>query len=87
MSCRACTAAERHPRSDVLASGCMSCEARALASIGSHIESVEINVITPQYRSTLERVFGDRWRQGHELVKTWGQRISEATAREKARAK
>ena len=86
MSCRYCTEAKSNPTRDGFAKGCRSCEARALASIGAHIESQDLGVITPHYRATLERVFGAEWKQGGELVKTWGQCITAASTRTKARA-
>lgn len=86
MSCRACRDAERDPMRDDFIAHCRGCEARALASVGAHVESQEIGAMTPHYRSTLERFFGDDWKQGHELVKAWADRITAANARQKARA-
>lgn len=86
MKCRECTQAEANPMRDGFTAHCRSCEARALASVGAHVESAERGAITPQYRAALERFFGDDWKQGHQQVKAWGQRITEAAARKKARA-
>lgn len=86
MNCRECLLAESDPSRDGFVPRCRSCEARALASIGAHIESKEVGVMTPHYRATLERVFGADWKQGADLVKTWGQRIAAVSARKKARA-
>lgn len=86
MSCRHCTEAKSNPTRDGFAKGCRSCEARAIASIGGHIESVELGVMTPRYRAQLERVFGSDWKQGDELVKDWGQLIAAAAARRNAGA-
>lgn len=87
MSCRSCADTEREPLLDLFSKGCMSCEARALASIGAHVESAEAGSITPRYREVLEKVFGDRWMQGHELVRKWAERITQAAARDRAKAK
>jgi len=86
MKCQSCARAEHDPMRDDFARGCMSCEARALASLGAHVESLERRCITPEYRSTLEALFGDAWKDGHELVKLWAQRITSASVarREKA---
>lgn len=81
MTCKACTDAEREPTRDEFRRGCRSCEARALASIGAHVESLELRCITPQYRATLEALFGETWKEGHELVKQWAQKITSAAAR------
>lgn len=85
MTCKECTDAEADPTRDGFKTHCRSCEARALASIGAHIESSELRAITPQYRATLERIFGEDWKAGHELVRTWGQRIAAAAALRKPR--
>lgn len=87
MSCKACELAERDPRKDMLHKGCMSCEARALASIGAHVESAEAGAITPRFRAVLERLFGEDWKQGHELVRKWAKRIAEISAQERAQAR
>lgn len=87
MSCKACELAESDPRKDMLHKGCMSCEARALASIGAHVESTEAGAMTPRYRSVLERLFGDDWKKGHELVRKWAKRIAEISAHERAKSK
>lgn len=79
MSCKACTDAMREPTRDEFHRGCRSCEARALASLGAHVESLERRCITPEYRSTLEALFGDGWQEGHRLVKLWAQRITSAS--------
>lgn len=86
MTCRECIDAERDPTRDGFMARCRSCEARALASIGAHIESAEKGVMTPHYRAKLERVFGADWKQGAELVKTWASRITAASVQRKVRA-
>ena len=86
MTCKDCRDAESNPVRDGFTARCRGCEARALASIGAHIESQELGSMTPHYRATLERVFGADWKQGAEQVKAWAQRITEAAARRKAGA-
>lgn len=88
MTCKHCRDAEEQddPTRDPFTAHCRSCKARALASIGAHVESQEMGAITPHYRSVLERIFGDDWKQGHELVRTWGRRITAAATRQKVRA-
>lgn len=82
MNCAACKAAEREPRADYFRAGCSSCEARALAVTGAHLESLKANSLTPQYRQALITLFGDQWREGHEEVKRWAMQI-ERTIRNK----
>lgn len=81
MKCQSCARAEHDPMRDDFARGCISCEARALASLGAHVESLERRCITPQYRATLESLFGESWMLGHEHVKRWASRITSAAAR------
>lgn len=86
MTCKNCRDAEDDPTRDGFTARCRGCEARALASIGAHIESLEAGAITPHYRATLERIFGSDWKHGHDLVRKWGSRIASVAARRKARA-
>lgn len=69
MTCPSCTEALRNPRADTFTSGCMSCEARALAV--TRADLIE------DYRGAVERVFGERAREGHVLVKEWVQRVKQ----------
>ena len=57
MKCEACTTSEADPLNDAhWQAGCIGCEARALASIGAHVESLDRRALTPAYRSALERL-------------------------------
>lgn len=67
--CPSCTAAMHNPRADTFTAGCMSCEARALAV--TRADLVE------DYRGAVERVFGERAKEGHRLVKEWVQRVKQ----------
>ena len=69
MTCPACAEAERNPRADTFTNGCLSCEARALAV--TRADLVE------DYRGAAERVFGDRFKEGHALVKEWLARVKQ----------
>lgn len=72
MSCDQCIkAANENPRLNAFSNGCMSCDARALAVTGAHLESAQAGSMTAHYRSVLEKVFGESWREGHALVRTW----------------
>lgn len=76
MMCPACAAAQSTPNRDGFEQDCISCKARALAVTGAHLESAERGGITPQYRASLEMMFGaDKWREGHEMVKGWATKI------------
>lgn len=69
MTCPSCTEALCNPRADTFTSGGMSCEARALAV--TRADLIE------DYRGAVERVFGDRSKEGHKLVKEWLQRVEQ----------
>lgn len=69
MTCPSCTAAMRNPQADTFAAGCMSCEARALAV--TRADLIE------DYRGAVERVFGERAKEGHKLVKEWLQMVKQ----------
>ena len=71
MTCKSCQLAQRTPRSAEFTAGCMSCKARALAGIGGHLASKEAGRVLPNYRDTLERLFGADWTQGAQMVKEW----------------
>jgi hypothetical protein len=84
MTCTLCERAKANPRRDGGTPGCDGCKGRALAALGGHAAEALADEFTPAYRNTLERLFGDRWKQGHAKVKDWTQRISAATAQAKA---
>jgi len=86
MTCESCRLAETEPTRYGFENGCRSCSARALAAIGAHTESLERKALTADYRSALEKLFGEQWRDGHELVKVWGGRIRSMAASQQARA-
>lgn len=71
MTCRHCEAAERNPHSGLYSSHCDGCKARAIANGTELWEASRDGQITPRYRAALEKVFGERWKQGHERVKHW----------------
>ena len=84
MTCGACERAQANPARDDYTSGCESCQARALAAIGAHIESQALGSVTPAFRDALERVFGDGWKAHAAAVRDWGQRIGAYRRRAKA---
>ena len=75
MTCPACARAQLNPAQYDYTNGCDSCQARALAAIGVHVESQELGSVTPQFRDVMERVFGDGWKAHAAAVRDWGQRI------------
>lgn len=80
MTCEACVEAKSQPNAPSFTPGCESCQARALAVIGAHLESEEAKTMTEQYRTALGKCFGERWKEGHEMVKEWGAKVRRSRA-------
>lgn len=59
-TCPACLTAEQKPRTDAYRSGCVSCEARALAAIGGGADSFGRLWADPQRLAEGRREF-ERW--------------------------
>lgn len=87
MTCTACERAKADPVNDHhWANHCIGCKARALALIGIHSDELEAAVVSPAYRETLERLFGEQWQAGHRRVREWHGRIRAAAATRATRA-
>lgn len=85
MTCRSCAIAEAQPNAAQFSPGCDNCTARALAVTGAHLESEDIGYMTPQYRTALDKCFGEAWKQWHEVVKEWGAKVRRKKAQTKER--
>lgn len=83
-TCQACKNAQTYPRSDEWESGCLSCNARALAVTGANLASRELQQATPEYLSVLEAMFGPDYREGAALVAQWADRIESWARRQVA---
>lgn len=81
MTCQPCADAEAQPNAATFGQGCHSCMARALAGTGAHLESQATGSMTEQYRTALDKCFGEDWKRGHEMVKEWGAKVRKAKAR------
>lgn len=68
MTCPACTAAQSSPLRHDYASGCDSCQARAVAAVGLHREPIKPEVLA---------LFKDA-EAGKRLVKEWGEKVDRA---------
>ena len=78
MTCPGCKLAESDPLTVIKYMGCTECDARALATDDRFFEAVEAAAITTPYRKVLQAVFGAGWKEGHELVRQWAERIAKA---------
>jgi hypothetical protein len=36
--------------------------------------------MTEQYRTALDKCFGEQWKEGHEMVKEWGAKVRRSKA-------
>lgn len=82
MTCDDCTDAEKQPNMPSFKPGCTSCLARALAVTGAHLDSQQAGAMTEQYRTALDKCFGEAWKEGHEMVKGWGVKVRQKRAQE-----
>ena len=74
MTCHQCQSAEADPRRAEFASGCRSCEARALAVTRADL------LPRDDYIAAVRKVFGECAKEGHELVKAWLAKLRRAEA-------
>lgn len=81
-ACPGCTLAQTDPLTVIKYMGCTECDARALATDDRFFEAVEAAAITTPYRKVLQAVFGSGWKEGHESVRRWAERIAEAKQQE-----
>ncbi len=73
-----CAIAERDPLTGLIRAGCPECAARALSQGMPFWYSQRAGSLTPEYRRSLEVLFGSRWSDGHARAKAWAQRIAAA---------
>lgn len=73
MSCEACAQARENRWCGMYRAACDGCTARALSQSPMYHEAAQAEAMTPAYRDALQRAFGDRWREGHAMVKEWAQ--------------
>ncbi len=71
MNCTPCDIAEKDRKSGLYSASCDRCKARAISNGLELWEAQRCGKITPGYRDALKKVFGERWKDGHQLVKDW----------------
>jgi hypothetical protein len=71
MPCEACTEALRKPHSGMYFANCLDCTARMLAHSPQYWEASRAEAITASYGTALKAAFGERWKEGHSMVKRW----------------
>ncbi len=69
-----------NPEGGVYIETCKRCMARDLARGPLFFASMRKQKLTPEYRFALEYVFGDGWKEGHELVKAEAKRYATGAA-------
>lgn len=67
--CWGCASARSNPRSGSYVVDCDLCEARRLAQSPEFAEAEKAGTLTPNYRTALQVVWGERWVDGHSKVK------------------
>ncbi len=77
MNCPACTAAELAPIRHDYTNGCDGCQARAIAALGMHRESIEAGKVSDDLKRVLAKLFADP-AQGWKLVREWGPKVDQA---------
>lgn len=85
MGCDDCKAAEVRPLHPVYQAQCLGCQARMIAHSPQRFDAIQAGAITPDYRDTLRRAFGDAWKEGAARVKAWADKI-EAAMKEDTKA-
>jgi hypothetical protein len=50
---------------------CLDCTARALARSPAYFDAAKAEAITASYGTALKAAFGERWKEGHQMVKRW----------------
>lgn len=81
-TCSNCAKAEQMPDYPLYRASCRGCAIRSLAQGPDFHEAGvtgRLNANDP-YARALALIFGDTWRQGHELVKAQAKRIREGRA-------
>jgi len=82
MNCPGCAIAETNPHTHVVYANCRACDARSLATWPEFHESVAAECITPAYRSALQPVFGNGWKEAHAEVRRWVERMNSTPRKE-----
>lgn len=81
-TCSYCAKAEQEPDYPLYRATCRGCAIRALAH-SPHFHQAGVSgrlSADDPYAKALAGIFGDTWRQGHELVKAQAKRIREGRA-------
>lgn len=83
MNCTECQAAESDAMSPQYRAGCMSCDARAIASSLRYSAAAVAGRLTPDYVEKLLAVFGTSVQareDGHQMAKAWARRLGNVEA-------
>jgi hypothetical protein len=75
VTCTDCTQAGRIWHWGGYHAACKGCQTRALSKGLGFFKSQRDNHMTREYRAALQAIYGETWREGHELVKAEAKRI------------
>ncbi len=74
--CESCAKAEETGIPGFLDASCIDCTVRGLAGGLMYFNAAKAGKVTEPYRAALEKAFGAKWRNGHQLVKEYAARIA-----------
>lgn len=69
--CPSCQAAEKDRNSGLYHASCQECKIRAVANGRELFEARKAGKITPEYKQTLQGMFGDGWEVAQKRVCEW----------------
>lgn len=75
MTCPDCQKAQTIKHWGGYHANCHGCKVRSLACGPAYFTAMQANAMTPGYRSALQVMFGENWKQAHEEVKAEHQRL------------
>ena len=76
--CMPCIEAEADPLRHYYANGCTSCQARAIAALGLHQDSINAGRVLPEMGELLRTLFKDGPTEGWAAVREWGAKVDRA---------
>lgn len=76
--CMPCIEAQDDPLRHDYTNGCDSCQARAIAQVGSHHESVDAGRVTDRMKEQLQKFFPADPAKGWISVREWGVKVDRA---------
>lgn len=83
MTCANCTQTQTKAHWPGFTAECRGCQLRALASSPTFFAATQAGAMTAAYRSALQALFAEAWREAHEEVKAEHARLQALQTRMK----